>query len=429
MVFGHVRSKDVRSTVKSFYIKPRLGFGSVANELLNKAVPAKYSFSCKANHRILNQVAKDIGDVSGDTMSGVIESALIRQLLPDNEKARHYVSLVNLGEAIVFAANRTTRYGISDALSEIFADISAGTSWEPRYHNAYDFVLFAKDLAYFHTATVSRNADEAVVFEMNSCFDSVCNVITYAADDSSNGDEVMIRHIAESGRAIYQRMLKNDSSAARDAVGFIERNYRLVENSTWPFRFLACFFSLVDRWDDSATERIKFAEICEKVMSEWTAEQAKLDDAQAANEKEREAATMQFVQIANGASACMPSNWLLANPEDAPSCDYVGVLEVRNGGSFNNGRGITPIAFFSNQFIPEIGRNTKEYLSIIEKAMFLEPELEKVIAAEVELEYGEDGGVLNAREYAAAPEIGMFLIWDEGEYPLGDPPYGAFVRR
>ena len=47
----------------------------------------------------------------------------------------------------------------------------------------------------------------------------------------------------------------------------------------------------------------------------------------------------------------------------------------------------------------------------------------------VELKYGPDGGIINQKEYMQAPTIGFFPIFDEGKYPLGNPPYGAVVVR
>ena len=100
------------------------------------------------------------------------------------------------------------------------------------------------------------------------------------------------------------------------------------------------------------------------------------------------------------------------------------MIEVKNGEKYN----APHILYYVTS--PVDGNFTPEQRAkALAAANSVWPDLAKIQAKRVKLEYGPDGGILNMQEYAKAPMVGIFRIFDKGDYPSGRPPYGACIIR
>lgn len=174
-------------------------------------------------------------------------------------------------------------------------------------------------------------------------------------------------------------------------------------------------------WSSTPEERLGFKDVCQAVFSEWNAIDVEKEEN---NRQKTEGAELIPYAMKDGATAIVPRGWMVINPEDAPNANYAGVIEVLNGEAFD-----TPhFLFFTADRNPKT-LTEEERLALYQKTVSVWPKFKEVINAQVELEYGPDGGVLNQKEWVLAPAIGLFNIYDEGKYPYGKHPYGAHIKR
>ncbi|BAK45823.1 hypothetical protein [Eggerthella sp. YY7918] len=401
----------------------RIGFFDVPRSMseLYKPAPKKFTYSSVLNKEILERRAADIAELTGRSVSLVIEDTLIERLLPHDEHAQHYTSAVLFGKKCSVSSGEWNDYRIKDALSDIFTHISAGVNWQPKYTNSKPLVDFTYMLFQAHEPsfnTSRRKAYPTPLDELTYDFDSLCSVLeTEAKQDIVPGLEAQARR----ARNLLYPGIKNASVEPLTLIELIVSNWQALEKSTHTFRVLHHILAACCPWEDTAAERARFQGVCESVMSKWTRdeEEEKLRKAQA----EIETTLVKHI-IADGDYVLAPSSWCLVNPEDAPYAQYAGVIEIKGGERYK-----APhfLFFLKDHDVKDITNSERD--EIIDAAASIWPDLRKVQADEVALEYGPDGGIANMAEYSAAPCIGMFGLFDQGEYPLGEPPFGAEIVR
>lgn len=384
-----------------------------------KPAAKKFTYSSALNKEIIERRAADVAELTDQSVSIVIEDALIERLLPHDEHARHFVNGVLFGKKCLISSNEWEDYRIRDALSDIFADVSAGVDWKPRYDNTKPFVDFAYSLLKTHRPRFTkRNEYPSELDDVAYDFDSLCSVLENQAKKT---DTPGLSADARRARDLIYPNIENGSIAPIKIIETIVFNWDAVANSTHTFRVLHHLLAACSPWEDTAEERAHFQSLCESIMSEWTRAQR---EAELRKEQAKIEATLVKHEMANGDYALVPSTWCVANPKDAPRAIYAGVIEIKGGERYQ-----APhfLFFLENHEVKDMSGSERD--EIIDAVAAIWPDIRKVQADEVELEYGPDGGVANMAEYSAAPCIGMFGLFDQGEYPLGKPPYGAEIVR
>lgn len=405
----------------------KLGVGITSADLYGKPKAKKFNYSSEANSLIVETAVADAAQVTETTSSTVIEDTLIEKFIPVNDHARYYVCGVLLGKKNLFGTTKWEKYGIREALGEIFSNESAGVQWKSAHQGEGKIIIeFATDLLCKHLSKFKQQSfNSNRIYSINDAinsWDSICRILENSANEEGN----LSTKFALEEEALFARNTKRAMSTDNDyllfnSFRFILQNWDLLGSWTHTWRFAAAVFDSVDDWKDSPEERIKFREVCEKVFSAWDSLDAAKQERQ---QKKQEEATLTSYDMNNGAIIKAPRGWIVTNPEDAVLSNYAGVIEIRNGDQYD-----APHFLFFLEEHPVSELTEEERLSILRDATSKWPRLSEVQDDIVELQYGPDGGVLNQKEYIQSPCIGFFPIWDEGQYPLGDPPYGAVVIR
>ena len=136
--------------------------------------------------------------------------------------------------------------------------------------------------------------------------------------------------------------------------------------------------------------------------------------------------TMQKIHILDGVLIC-PSDYIILNKDEAEYCKYASVVEVRNA-SF----GVPHFVYFATKKINEY---TDSEYKIIENMCVREwPRFKEIIDSVVEpiVDPEEHWNYLNKEELDAAPQIGHFEIYCQGDpsYPSNfKPPMGTRIIR
>lgn len=119
----------------------------------------------------------------------------------------------------------------------------------------------------------------------------------------------------------------------------------------------------------------------------------------------------QKIKLKKGHLKC-PLDWLLINPQDAPTSSRAYVVECLNASRYN----IPHYVYFDD--LKE--RNEDFYKKVENEIVKVYPEFQKVIDKQVEAEYEEGepqtfAHITNLEEYSSAPTIGIFLIETSAE--------------
>lgn len=387
-----------------------------------KTASKKLTFSSKVNKDVLEKRVSDIAETSNIPQACVWEDALIERLLPTNEYARKYVVKVLYGKRCELPAGTWVGYGIRDCLSLIFADVEESKPSLKRAASSRPLVQFAERLLRRHDARIepdfkdyaSRDDVRDLIFELEAaCAGMEGRAAAGAAKSLAEINRARIRNV------IVPRLERGDAFP-HEIVHFFLDNWKIIDLPR-AYRCMSYMLDISTPWEDSASDRIEFQGICETVMGEWSIADEVVEQRKAAVEA---GSRLIKYPIANGDYLLAPISWVELNPLDAPNARYVGVFVVRYAERYHAPNFIVymdrPISEMSNAERNELEARVEERW----------PDLAKVHADEVKLEYNPDGGVANAAEVNAAPTTGLFPIYNHGEYPLdGEPSYGAEVFR
>ncbi|EPB8220769.1 hypothetical protein [Clostridium perfringens] len=131
--------------------------------------------------------------------------------------------------------------------------------------------------------------------------------------------------------------------------------------------------------------------------------------------------SMKKIEIQNG-YVIFPEDWVILNEDDAKNCEYVGVIEVKNGTKYNSPH----FLFFSTKPINELTNNDTKKLD--EKCIKMFSDYQKILNDYIPLKYDEKGEMLNGKEHISGPIPGYFAILDYG-LDISYYPLGAMVFR
>lgn len=394
------------------------GIYGAAEELYGKVKQKKFNYSSEANSLVLERGLADIAELEGCTTSMVIETLIANSVLPDNETASQYYSLVLLGRIYHPFESGSSPYGIREALSEIFREESAWVDFKSRHGDANKpLVEFAKKLIQAKGARIQdrfrgeKCSDRNPMYHLMSCWDSVCNKMEYAAESSGNAglESFELQQSARFGRAIEHSLKVDSAYPLFNALGYILQNWQQLGDYTYTYRFLGDVFEACETWKDTASDRMEFKDVCNSVMTRW-------DEMDAAEKelKEQSKIESELISYPMAAGACVkaPSGWVVVNPADAMDSCFAGVIEIKNGAKYN----APHFLFFSSEPIGEMSDNQRA--AIEARIIGIWPRFADVKRDEKLSDQIKD-----------APHVGFFSLYDEGKYPLGTPPYGACIVR
>lgn len=172
-------------------------------------------FSSENKRRLIEGVVKDLSADTGKSESSIIEQALENQILPKDDNARYWLSLLYTGGTL------------ADAYAQVFAFFSAGTLWEASNSNGKPLVFeFCRLLSMVSPAITGK---EKELQHLLSQIESICDMLP-AGQASSD--------IALCKRCIDQIVTAPDDLYLMDIAGIILRNWSIVGNHTRTYRAL-----------------------------------------------------------------------------------------------------------------------------------------------------------------------------------------------
>lgn len=411
-----------------FLSRKKLAYDKASDGLYGKPKPKKFNYSSEKNATIIESALANIAAARECSISDVIEDILIDSVIPADPYAAHYVSNVLYGRQ--FNADGTSvKYGIREALEDIFATESMGSSWKARHDNNKPLVNFAKDLLMENGSTLRPNCFSAAnqasesMHSLLDSWDSVCHSLEDCVRQrkANNLSTFDYEKEAKYAREIERALHTDASFKLFNTFVFILQNWSLLGQLTHTFRFMSTAIALSIDWTDSRIEQFRFSSVCQEVMNGWTL--AETAEKIAAEENLTDETHVSY-QMANGDILKAPREWLVANPERGIFSKYAGVIEIKNGEAYE----APHILFFSD--IPvDNNFDSKREAEVLNAATSIWPRLSEVLADEIELKYRSDGGVANMKDYASSPHIGLFNIFEEDCYPFGKPPYGTYIVR
>lgn len=421
-----MRTLTIAGELMVNFFSRKLGIGLTSGDLYGKPKPKKFNYSSDANSMIIETAISDYASVTESTSSAVIEDTLIDKFIPKNDHARYYVCGILLGKKNILGTTKWEKYGVREALTEIFANESIGTDWKSAHQGAgEEIVEFAYELLLKHDDTFQDQLfdnDFSRIYDCRNSWDSVCGVLEVAAHEETNSSlSFAYTEEAKCGRQMEEAMEHDRSFRLSNTFRFLIQNWTTLGSWTHAWRFMTAVMDSIRDWNDTPEERIEFRKVCESVFSIWDAsDEAKKNE----DKKKKEDSMLTIYDMKDGAFVKAPRSWIVTNPESAINSDYAGVIEIRNGEKYD-----APhfLFFLADHTASEL--TDEERFSIIRDATSKWPPFVQVQEDVVELKYGPDGGIINQKEYMQAPTIGFFPIFDEGKYPLGNPPYGAVVVR
>lgn len=382
---------------------PAMGFSP-------KPKAKKFFYSNEGNSIVLDQAISDLADISGETISSVIEGALIDRLLPSDDLARQLYCRVLVG------AKNQIPDGIRETLEQVFRDEAAGTEARARHDNNRLLVILARDLTHEHNTRVesATSSGASILPHLLSNWGTTCS----AMEEDSYPD------LAMKGRELASSLTDNPSGfPASAAVDLILLGWDSVGYRSSTFRFLASLMEVICPWEDTPLDRQRFKVACEEVMAGWAVTDAR-DAAEVAEKNKIETVrTLCRYRLADGAYVTVPSDWPIINPETGTRSHYAAALEVKNGARY----GAPHFLVFLDH--PASEMSDEEIKKTIARAKDVWPPFAAMYSDHVDLRYGPDGGVLNQEEHLNSPIASFFPILDAATSGFAEPPFGAVIQR
>ena len=364
----------------------------------------KMTFSSAENNEILGGIIRDRSEVLGMVGAEVMEEALITGLLPKDSTAKLLASTIYM-------------CGIREALVGLLREVALDKvkmesfGYLPIVQFTIEAIRYSSWAPDKSGAEKNREAIEAIVGLVDKMKEQFA---TMRLDDSTLD---LLKECAED-------MFWQPYAVVQE----LGQQWHHIELMPEAYEVLALLVLASHRVDNEPGLRVRLVELLCEVGDAWQGKGAVMP-------KE------EFIDyaMANGSYVQAPSDWLVANLEDAWHCDYAGVFEVKNGNKYNEPNGAPHILFFCEKPVNRL--DEVEVIDLRKSAVTVWPTLEKVYADEVEPIWavGEDGvrHLANAAEYAAAPAVGMFELQDanpRNSSPFAEKmskqrPFGAGVFR
>lgn len=136
--------------------------------------------------------------------------------------------------------------------------------------------------------------------------------------------------------------------------------------------------------------------------------------------------TMKKIKLKDGYLIC-PENWILLNQDDCNSCSYAAAVEIHNA--------TLPYFIWINNY-EKADEYTEQDCSTVQKLCEeAYPDFKKMVSDKMIdpiPDPDHPGNYLNLNEWLAAPSIGIYSIYVDGDEAYGsdyDPPFGTKIIR
>jgi hypothetical protein len=135
---------------------------------------------------------------------------------------------------------------------------------------------------------------------------------------------------------------------------------------------------------------------------------------------------MKKVPLKNGYLVC-PENWIILNPKACESCSYAAAIEVHNA--------VLPYFIWINNHSNADEFTDQDFSTVQKLCEEAYPDFKEMVSDKMIdpiPDPAHPGAYLNLTEWMAAPSIGIYSIYVDGDESYGsdyDPPFGTKIIR
>lgn len=183
--------------------------------------------------------------------------------------------------------------------------------------------------------------------------------------------------------------------------------------------------------EDSVKDRMEFAEVCRAVMPAWTAEGAK----RRIEAERRRSRILTKSRAIKDATLNYPVMWVIANPEEAAGWSHAAKVSIVKAITSDLPVGLedadesTRIVLLPCPF-EDVGETEEERSQrVIEMAAKSWPDLPRILDAEVELRYAENGKPLNWNEWKASMRVNVSKVSETSAAMAAANGYEAWIEE
>lgn len=360
-----------------------------------KSVQLNVTFPSPDRRAAVQQLLADKAELEGLNKGAVASGILLDRLVPlDGEEREIFFACLPNGTEHAYPDNA----GINNALELAFSYASMSTG--SRYSaDPSEYIKLATKRSWKYRMLIhSRISDDDPRVNLARDFRLI------AGNDPS-------------AKSLFE-LLDEDRPEAYPFFDYVSANWERLNGNRNALSFLVYLCAACENRADSAEDRQELLEACSIAQATRLAKKESIQFAA----KEAKAASMARIPIANEGTLIFPGSWTLINAANAKDCSYAGIIEVRNSADAPH------VVFLSQKPINDLTKDEQE--SVFEEATLYVPFLKAIRNAEVELEYNDNGGVANRKEYNSSPRIGLFPILDSSIFSNGrSAPYGAMIIR
>ena len=242
----------------------------------NKTRQKKFNFSDDVSADVLEARIEDETALTGRGISEIIQGSIIEALMPENTSAFEYTARLYNG-----LGDSARPYRIRDALSDIICAEAAGVGQHPAHGGDRKIFELARDVCADHGVEISRQTEttgsrESMWPYLVDRWDSVCKIVSRAATTAEGAREEDDPDAREA-RLILRELECGARVALADPLGLILSSWTTLGIRSVTYRAVSVMLRSAAPWDDTPAERIRFAEVCQEVMSGWEAQDARRD--------------------------------------------------------------------------------------------------------------------------------------------------------
>lgn len=387
-------------------------------------------FTCRTpvSAAMLRQAMEDRAAMDGIPVYSAFEDALLEASLPKDPFARRFIQLVLGEQAGVFEPLRKGMSPVQHALLEAFktlADVDNGFWKLPETKKLVRYAVRYVSYKLFETNKEDGVFDKLPRAGAAAYYEMRCRMETEPTPPEEFEDLMF---------SINREVV--DVHGIRPPLVGVAL-YGLTEswNEAWALpevrNLVLALLESSNGEEDSVKDRTKFAEVCRAVMPAWTAENAK----RRIEAERRRSRILTKSRAIKGATLNYPVMWEIANPKEtakwshAAKVSVVKAVAVEHPVGLENTDESTRIVLLPCPF-EDVGETEEERSQrVIEMAAKSWPDLPRILDAEVELRYAENGKPLNWNEWKASIRVNVSKVPETSAAMAAASGYEAWIEE
>ena len=212
------------------------------------------------NKDLIDKMLDDIEEVTSLNSSALIESFIIKSILPSNKSAECWIRFMYEYD-----------WKSNEVLDAAYSYLSGGINWKAKYTNALPLVKFSYELDY-HSQTTLGDAKNEIHYIISQ-LDSIRNFLKYNYENIPDNDELKKCNLEEEIQLLSQYIKDAENEPSMVTISniymFIINNWEFLNDYTKTYRLLSVLESIRNDINDTASIRYRLINILKAVSNEW----------------------------------------------------------------------------------------------------------------------------------------------------------------